>query len=29
VVHRLPGEHEFTLEAFAAMKTFFDKHLKR
>ena len=28
VVHRPPGEHQFTLEAFAAMKTFFDSQLK-
>jgi len=27
VVHRPPGVHEFTLEAFAAMKAFFDRHL--
>lgn len=27
-VHRPPGEHAFTPEAFAAMKTFFDTHLK-
>jgi dienelactone hydrolase len=29
IVHRPPGEHQFTLEAFAAMKNFFDKHLKQ
>lgn len=28
VVHRPPGEHQFTSEAFAAMKAFFDKQLK-
>jgi dienelactone hydrolase len=27
VVHRPPGEHRFTLEAFNAMKAFFDEHL--
>jgi len=29
VVHRPPGEHQFTLEAFDAMKAFFDEHLDR
>lgn len=29
VVHRPPGEHQFTLEAFVAMRTFFDNHLKQ
>ncbi len=28
VVHRPPGEHSFTLEAFAAMEQFFREHLK-
>jgi len=28
VVHRPPGGHTFSLEAFAAMKAFFDKYLK-
>jgi dienelactone hydrolase len=27
VVHRPPGQHSFTLEAFAAMRSFFEKHL--
>jgi len=29
VVHRPPGEHQFTMEAFEAMKVFFDEHLMR
>jgi dienelactone hydrolase len=29
VVHRPPGEHSFTLEAFEAMEKFFQTHLKR
>ncbi|MBI1895977.1 MAG: dienelactone hydrolase family protein [Acidobacteria bacterium] len=29
VVHRPPGEHEFTLEAFGALKEFLDRFLKR
>ncbi|MDA2930778.1 dienelactone hydrolase family protein [Acidobacteria bacterium AH-259-O06] len=28
VVHRPPGEHSFSLEAFQAMKSFFDRHLE-
>jgi hypothetical protein len=28
VVHQPPGEHAFTLEAFAAMETFFREQLK-
>jgi dienelactone hydrolase len=28
VVHQPPGEHSFTLEAFAAMESFFNSHLK-
>jgi dienelactone hydrolase len=28
VVHRPPGEHEFTLEAFQAMRSFFDERLR-
>ncbi len=28
VVHRQPGQHEFTMEAFAAIKAFFDRHLR-
>ena len=27
VVHRPPGEHEYTLDAFGAMKAFFKEHL--
>lgn len=29
VVHQLPGEHTFSLEAFEALAAFFGKHLKR
>lgn len=29
VVHRPPGEHTFSLEAFQAMKAFFDSHLRQ
>lgn len=29
VIHRPPGEHAFTLEAFEAMAAFFDKELKK
>jgi dienelactone hydrolase len=29
VVHQPPGEHDFTAEAFAALRAFFDTHLKR
>jgi dienelactone hydrolase len=29
VVHRRPGKHTFSLEAFEAMKNFFDSHLKK
>jgi dienelactone hydrolase len=29
IVHRPPGEHEFTIEAFQAMKSFFDDKLPR
>ena len=28
VVHRPPGDHDFTLEAFEAMRAFFDSHLR-
>ena len=28
VIHQPPGEHSFTLEAFAAMEQFFREHLK-
>jgi hypothetical protein len=27
-IYRLPGEHEFSMEAFASLKKFFDFHLK-
>lgn len=29
VVHRQPGQHEFTMEAFTAMKAFFDRQLRQ